>query len=164
MIKFELTRKVHNEHGVFGELRCEEAGIRCATVERLQVPVDWKSLTATQRQRYCIPACVYSMKYESNTDLSFGLLIKGTSTWSRMRFSNNNRQEPNTIKVGVTATADGRVVKGDCVLKQIDNFLHNLLIGGRIPACPVYGYIELSIRYDDDYHEGDYEPYDLLEE
>lgn len=156
MITLILTRKVRNEHGVFGELLFKKGqGVyRYVTVERVQCPKNWEKLTATQRIKYCIPAGTYGVKYEWDENLNLRFNIKGVSSWRNMHFTGSNQQLANTIKIGMEATEDGYIRYGDEVLQEISDILDELLLSDVIPMQPAYGYFEIIIRESDDYHEG----------
>lgn len=160
MITLVLTRKVHNDNGVFGELlfRKGQSLYQYVTVERLQCPERWQKLTATQRVKYCIPAGTYGVKYEWDENLNLRFVIKGVSSWRNMRFTGSNQQLANTIKIGSEATEDGYIRNGEEVLMELSDIIDELINEDVLPMMPAYGYIEIFIREASDYHEGDYVP------
>lgn len=160
MITLVLTRKVHNEYGVFGELtfRKGQSLYQYVTVERVQCPENWLKLTATQRVQYCIPAGLYGVKYEYDENLNLRFNIKGMSSWRNMHFTGSNQKLANTIKIGTEATDDGYIRNGDEVLMEISEIIEEFVNSDMVPVMPAYGYFEIWIREASDYHEGAYEP------
>lgn len=151
-----LTRKVHNSKGVFGELEIRRGREMYVTVERPQVPDKWEKMTATQRMRYCIPVGQYKVRYRYDANLNSAFEIRGISTWQFMQFSGSNQSQPNTIRVGVEATGDGNVKRGDEVMEALSGWIEELMNMGFIPTKPQYGFFQLVVKNAPDYHEGEY--------
>lgn len=159
MYKLTITRKVYNGHGVFGELTvpsCEGLTQSYTTVEREQVPEDWRKLTPTQRLRYCMPCGAYSVKYMFDGDLKPYFYIQGQSSWKPMFFTGNNEKKANTIRVGTDASPDGSIIGGKEVMADLSDLLQEYMTYGFIPYTPRYGLFVLEIVEADDYHEGDF--------
>ena len=161
MRRIQLTREVYNKYGVFGLLHIKdtdlERDLMLRTVERPQVPEDWKKLTPTQRMRYCIPEGEYPMKWSFDDDLNLRFVIRGISTWQTMHFSGSNLTEANVIKVGTEATSDGYVKEGDWVMAEFSEYIKELMACGLIPTSPKYGFFTLEIENSPTYREDDYD-------
>ena len=97
MITIKLIRESYNQNGVFGTMRIKDTDLQndmvIRTVERIQVPEDWKKLSPTQRMKYCIPTGQYPMKWVFDVDLDLRFVIKGVSTWQTMHFTGDGRVE-----------------------------------------------------------------------
>jgi len=157
MITIKLIREVYNQNGVFGTMRIKDTDLQkdmvIRTVERIQVPEDWKKLSPTQRMKYCIPTGQYPMKWVFDVDLDLRFVIKGVSTWQTMHFTGSNLNVANVIKVGTEATTDGYVKEGTRVMEELSEYLQALMNFGFIPMTPKYGFFTLEIENSPTYHE-----------
>ena len=157
MITIKLIRESYNQNGVFGTMRIKDTDLQkdmvIRTVERIQVPEDWKKLSPTQRMKYCIPTGQYPMKWVFDVDLDLRFVIKGVSTWQTMHFTGSNLNVANVIKVGTEATTDGYVKEGTRVMEELSEYLQALMNFGFIPMTPKYGYFTLEIENSPTYHE-----------
>jgi hypothetical protein len=157
MITIKLIRESYNQNGVFGTMRIKDADLQkdmvIRTVERIQVPEDWKKLSPTQRMKYCIPTGEYPMKWVFDMDLDLRFVIKGVSTWQTMHFTGSNLNVANVIKVGTEATTDGYVKEGTRVMEELSEYLQALMNFGFIPMTPKYGFFTLEIENSPTYHE-----------
>ena len=157
MITIKLIRDVYNQNGVFGTMRIKDTDLQkdmvIRTVERIQVPEDWKKLSPTQRMKYCIPTGEYPMKWVFDMDLDLRFVIKGVSTWQTMHFTGSNLNVANVIKVGTEATTDGYVKEGTRVMEELSEYLQALMNFGFIPMTPKYGFFTLEIENSPTYHE-----------
>lgn len=161
MITIKLIREVYNQNGVFGTIHIKDTELQkdlvIKTVERPQLPKGWEKLTPTQRMMYCVPTGQYPMKWEFDVDLDVNFIIRGVSTWRTMRFSSSNLSTTNVIKVGNEATSDGIVKGGLQVLKDLSEYLKELMKFGFIPMMPKYGFFNLEIINSPTYHEEEIE-------
>ena len=157
MITIKLIRESYNQNGVFGTMRIKDTDLQkdmvIRTVERIQVPEDWKKLSPTQRMKYCIPTGQYPMKWVFDVDLDLRFVIKGVSTWQTMHFTGSNLNVANVIKVGTEATTDGYVKEGTRVMEELSEYLQALMDFGFIPMTPKYGFFTLEIENSPTYHE-----------
>jgi len=157
MITIKLIRESYNQNGVFGTMRIKDTDLQkdmvIRTVERIQVPEDWKKLSPTQRMKYCIPTGEYPMKWVFDMDLDLRFVIKGVSTWQTMHFTGSNLNVANVIKVGTEATTDGYVKEGTRVMEELSEYLQALMNFGFIPMTPKYGFFTLEIENSPTYHE-----------
>ena len=157
MITIKLIRESYNLNGVFGTMRIKDTDLQkdmvIRTVERIQVPEDWKKLSPTQRMKYCIPTGQYPMKWVFDVDLDLRFVIKGVSTWQTMHFTGSNLNVANVIKVGTEATTDGYVKEGTRVMEELSEYLQALMNFGFIPMTPKYGFFTLEIENSPTYHE-----------
>lgn len=157
MITIKLIRESYNQNGVFGTMRIKDTDLQkdmvIRTVERIQVPEDWKKLSPTQRMKYCIPTGQYPMKWVFDVDLDLRFVIKGVSTWQTMHFTGSNLNVANVIKVGTEATTDGYVKEGTRVMEELSEYLQALMNFGFIPMTPKYGFFTLEIENSPTYHE-----------
>lgn len=157
MITIKLIRESYNQNGVFGSMRIKDTDLQkdmvIRTVERIQVPEDWKKLSPTQRMKYCIPTGQYPMKWVFDVDLDLRFVIKGVSTWQTMHFTGSNLNVANVIKVGTEATTDGYVKEGTRVMEELSEYLQALMNFGFIPMTPKYGFFTLEIENSPTYHE-----------
>lgn len=157
MITIKLIRESYNQNGVFGTMRIKDTDLQkdmvIRTVERIQVPEDWKKLSPTQRMKYCIPTGQYPMKWVFDVDLDLRFVIKGVSTWQTMHFTGSNLNEANVIKVGTEATPDGRVKEGTRIIAELSEYIQALMNSGFIPMTPKYGFFTLEIENSPTYHE-----------
>lgn len=157
MITIKLIRESYNQNGVFGTMRIKDTDLQkdmvIRTVERIQVPEDWKKLSPTQRMKYCIPTGQYPMKWVFDVDLDLRFVIKGVSTWQTMHFTDSNLNVANVIKVGTEATTDGYVKEGTRVMEELSEYLQALMNFGFIPMTPKYGFFTLEIENSPTYHE-----------
>ncbi len=160
MITIKLIRESYNQNGVFGTMRIKDTDLQkdmvIRTVERIQVPEDWKKLSPTQRMKYCIPTGQYPMKWVFDVDLDLRFVIKGVSTWQTMHFTGSNLNVANVIKVGTEATTDGYVKEGTRVMEELSEYLQALMNFGFIPMTPKYGFFTLEIENSPTYHEEDF--------
>lgn len=160
MITIKLIREVYNQNGVFGTMRIKDTDLQkdmaIKTVERPQLPEEWKKLTPTQRMKYCVPTGQYPMKWKFDMDLDLRFVIRGISTWQTMYFSGSNFNEPNVIKVGTEATPDGRVKEGTQVIEDLSEYLKARMNLGFMPMMPKYGFFVLEIENSPTYHEEDF--------
>lgn len=160
MITIKLIREVYNQNGVFGTMRIKDTDLQkdmvIRTVERLQLPEEWKKLTPTQRMKYCVPTGRYPMKWKFDMDLDLRFVIRGISTWQTMYFSGSNLNEANVIKVGTEATEDGRVKEGTQVIEDLSEYLKARMNLGFMPMMPKYGFFILEIENSPTYHEEDF--------
>lgn len=160
MITIKLIREVYNQNGVFGSMHIKDTDLQkdmvIQTVERIQVPEEWKKLSPTQRMKYCIPTGQYPMKWVFDVDLDLRFVIRGISTWQTMYFSGSNLNEANVIKVGTEATEDGRVKEGTKVIEELSEYIKELMNFGFIPMMPKYGFFVLEIENSPFYHEEDF--------
>lgn len=159
MITIKLIREVYNQNGVFGTMHIKDTDLQkdmvIKTVERPQLPEEWKKLTPTQRMKYCVPTGQYPMKWKFDMDLDLRFVIRGISTWQTMYFSGSNLNEANVIKVGTEATPDGRVKEGTQVIEELGEYIEELMNLGFIPMMPKYGFFVLEIETSPTYHEED---------
>ena len=157
MITIKLIRESYNQNGVFGTMRIKDTDLQkdmvIRTVERIQVPEDWKKLSPTQRMKYCIPTGQYPMKWVFDVDLDLRFVIKGVSTWQTMHFTGSNLNVANVIKVGTEATTDGYVKEGTRVMEELSEYLQALMNFGFIPMTPKYGFFTLEIENSEDFSE-----------
>ena len=160
MITIKLIREVYNQNGLFGTIHIKDTELQkdlvIKTVERPQLPKGWEKLTPTQRMMYCVPTGQYPMKWEFDVDLDVRFIIRGVSTWRTMRFSSSNLSTTNVIKVGNEATSDGIVKGGLQVLKDLSEYLKELMKFGFIPMMPKYGFFILEIINSPTYHEEEF--------
>lgn len=160
MITIKLIREVYNQNGVFGMMHIQDTDLQkdmvIKTVERIQVPEEWKKLSPTQRMKYCIPTGEYPMKWAFDMDLDLRFVIKGVSTWQTMHFTGSNLNEANVIKVGTEATPDGRVKEGTQVIEDLSEYIKARMNLGFIPMMPKYGFFVLEIENSPTYHEEDF--------
>lgn len=160
MITIKLIREVYNQNGVFGTMRIKDTDLQkdmvIQTVERIQVPEEWKKLSPTQRMKYCIPTGQYPMKWAFDMDLDLRFVIKGVSTWQTMHFTGSNSDLANYIKVGKEYSTDGRVSDGTDVMQELSEYLQALMNFGFIPMMPKYGFFVLEIENSPTYHEEDF--------
>ncbi len=157
MITIKLIREVYNQNGVFGSMHIKDTDLQkdmvIQTVERIQVPEEWKKLSPTQRMKYCIPTGQYPMKWVFDVDLDLRFVIRGISTWQTMYFSGSNLNEANVIKVGTEVTTDGHVRGGTQVMGELSEYIQALMNFGFIPMTPKYGFFILEIENSPTYHE-----------
>lgn len=160
MITIKLIRESYNQNGVFGTMRINDNDLQkymvIQTVERIQVPEEWKKLSPTQRMKYCIPTGEYPMKWVFDMDLDLSFVIKGVSTWQTMHFTGSNSDLANYIKVGTESTNDGHVKGGAKVMEELSKYLGDLMKFGFIPMTPKYGFFTLEIENSPTYHEEDF--------
>lgn len=160
MITIKLIREVYNQNGVFGSMHIQDTDLQkdmvIKTVERPQLPEEWKKLTPTQRMKYCVPTGQYPMKWKFDMDLDLRFVIRGISTWQTMYFSGSNLNEANVIKVGTEATPDGRVKEGTQVIEDLSEYIKARMNLGFIPMMPKYGFFVLEIENSPTYHEEDF--------
>lgn len=160
MITIKLIREVYNQNGVFGTMHIQDTDLQkdmvIKTVERPQLPEEWKKLTPTQRMKYCVPTGQYPMKWKFDMDLDLRFVIRGISTWQTMYFSGSNLNEANVIKVGTEATPDGRVKEGTQVIEDLSEYIKARMNLGFIPMMPKYGFFVLEIENSPTYHEEDF--------
>lgn len=160
MITIKLIRESYNQNGVFGTMRIKDNDLQkdmvVQTVERIQVPEEWKKLSPTQRMKYCIPTGQYPMKWVFDMDLDLSFVIKGVSTWQTMHFTGSNSDLANFIKVGTESTNDGQVKGGAKVMEELSKYLGDLMKFGFIPMTPKYGFFTLEIGNSPTYHEEDF--------
>ena len=160
MITIKLIREVYNQNGVFGTMRIQDTDLQkdmvIKTVERPQLPEEWKKLTPTQRMKYCVPTGQYPMKWKFDMDLDLRFVIRGISTWQTMYLSGSNLNEANVIKVGTEATPDGRVKEGTKVIEDLSEYIKARMNLGFIPMMPKYGFFVLEIENSPTYHEEDF--------
>ena len=159
MITIKLIREVYNQNGVFGTMHIKDTDLQkdmvIKTVERIQVPENWKKLSPTQRMKYCIPTGEYPMKWVFDMDLDLSFVIKGVSTWQTMHFTGSNSDLANYIKVGKEYAADGRISGGTDVMQELSEYIQALMNFGFIPMTPKYGFFTLAIENSPTYHEED---------
>lgn len=157
MIRIKLIREVYNQNGVFGTIHIKDTELQkdlvIKTVERPQLPKGWEKLTPTQRMMYCVPTGQYPMKWKFDVDLEIRFIIRGVSTWRTMLFSSSNLSTTNVIKVGFEATSDGIIKGGVQVLKELSDYIKELMRFGIIPITPQYGFFILEIENSPTYHE-----------
>lgn len=160
MITIKLIREVYNQNGVFGTMHIKDNELQkdlvIKTVERPQLPKGWEKLTPTQRMNYCIPTGQYPMKWKFDVDLDLRFIIRGISTWQTMHFTGSNLSTTNVIKVGTQATSDGNVKGGVQVLKELSEYIKELMKFGFIPITPQYKFFTLEIVNSPTYHEEEF--------
>ena len=79
-------------------------------------------------------------------DLDLRFIIRGVSTWKMMHFTGSNLSATNVIKVGTESTSYGIVKGGLQVLKELNEYLRELMKFGFIPMMPKYGFFILEIE------------------
>lgn len=166
MITIKLIREVYNQNGVFGTMHIKDNELQkdlvIQTVERPQLPKGWEKLTPTQRMNYCIPTGQYPMKWKFDVDLDLRFIIRGISTWQTMHFTGSNLSKTNVIKVGTQATSDGNVKGGVQVLKELSEYIKELMKFGFIPITPQYKFFTLEIINSPTYHEEEFREDELI--